>query len=92
MVWEGGNKGREGGRAGGREGETGAGREPGEGEEAMMLGRQRAPGEEGRVEGGMVDEGNDWGRDEAWTAGGRKRAEEGLSEEGIEQGGKGGKV
>ena len=41
---------REGGREGGRE-------------EAMMLGRQRAPVEEGRVEGGRVDEGNERGSD-----------------------------
>ena len=40
----------------------------------MMLGRQIASLEEGRVEGG--------------TAGGRKRAEEGLSEEGRQQGSK----
>ena len=34
------------------------------------------------------------GRDEAWTwtAGGRKRAEDGLSEEGREHGSKGGKL
>ena len=43
----------------GREG----GREQGEGVEAMMLGRQRAPVEEGRVEGGRVDEGNERGTD-----------------------------
>ena len=42
----------------------------------MVLGRQRAS-----VEGRRVDEGNERGRDGAWTAGGRKRAEEGLSEE-----------
>ena len=30
---------------------------------------------------GRVDEGNERGRDVAWAAGGRKRAEEGLSEE-----------
>ena len=42
------------GREGGREG----GREQGEGVEAMMLGRQRAQVEEGRV-----DEGNERGRD-----------------------------
>ena len=47
------------GGEGGREG----GREQGEGVEAMMLGRQRAPVEEGRVEGGRVDEGNERGRD-----------------------------
>ena len=29
----------------------------------MMLGRQRAPVEEGSVEGGRVDEGNERGRD-----------------------------
>ena len=40
----------------------------------MMLGRQRASVEEGRVNGGSV------------MAGGRKRAEEGLSEDGREQG------
>ena len=45
----------------------------------MMLGRQRASMEEGRV-----GEGNERGRDEAWTARGRKRAEEGLSEEARE--------
>ena len=51
---EGGNKGMEGGREGEREG----GRE-----EAMMLRRQRASVEEGRVEGGRVDEGNERERD-----------------------------
>ena len=40
----------------------------------MMLGRQRASVEEGRVKGGRV------------MAGGGKRAEEGLSEDGREQG------
>ena len=48
----------------------------------MMLDRQRGSVEEGRVEGGRVDEGNERGRDGTWTAGGRKRGEEGLSEEG----------
>ena len=32
------------------------------------------------------------GRDIIWTAGGRKRAEEGLSEEGREKGSNGGKL
>ena len=60
----------------------------------MMLGRQRASVEEGRGEGGKVGEQARKGRDEAWTwtAGGRKRAEEGLSEEGREHGSKGGKL
>ena len=57
MVWEGENEGNEGGR--GREGERARGGR----EEAMMLGRQRASVEEGRVEGGRVDEGNERGRD-----------------------------
>ena len=40
------------------------GREQGEGrEEAMMLGRERASMEEGSVEGGTVDKGNEGGRD-----------------------------
>ena len=56
MVGEVGNQRREVGQ-GGAEGDRG-GRE-----EAMMLGRQRASVEEGRVEGGMVDEGNERGRD-----------------------------
>ena len=51
----------------------------------MTLGRQRAS-----VEGVRVDEGNERGRDGTWTAGGRKRAEEGLSEEW--RGSKGGKL
>ena len=45
--------------------------------------------EEGRVEGGRVDEGNERGRDgtrHGRREGRRKRAEEGLSEEGREQG------
>ena len=60
----------------------------------MMLGRQRASVEEGRGEGGMVGEGNERGTSEAWTwtAGVRKRAEEGLGEEGREHGSKGGKL
>ena len=45
----------------GREGTRGG--EQGDGGEAMMLGRQRASVEEGRVEGEMVDEGNERGRD-----------------------------
>ena len=51
-----GNKGVEGGREREREREGGR-------EEAMMLGRQRASVEEGRVEGGRVDEGNERERD-----------------------------
>ena len=62
----------------------------------MMLGRERASVEEGRVtnEGGWIDGGNERGRDgtrhvqREGKRGGRKRAEEGLSEEGREQGGK----
>ena len=64
-------------REGGREqGDGGGGREQGEGgrergregeckgsDEAMMIGRQRASVEEGRVEGGRVNEGNERGRD-----------------------------
>ena len=48
--------------------------------------------EEGRVEEGWVDEGNERARDGTrhgqceGMSGGRKRAEEGLSEEGREQG------
>ena len=53
----GGREPEEGGRARGSEGARG-GRE-----EAMMLGRQRASVEEGRFEVGMVDEGNERGRD-----------------------------
>ena len=74
---------------GGREGPRG-GRE-----EAMMLGRERASVDVGRVEGGWVDEGNERGRDgtrhgqRVGTRGGRKRAEEGLSVEGREKGRKG---
>ena len=51
----------------------------------MTLGRQRASVDEGRVEGGRVDEGNERGRD-GTRHGGRKRAEEELTEEGREQG------
>ena len=64
-------------------------------EEAMMLGRERASVEEGRVEGGWVDEGNERGRDgtrhgqRVGKRGGRKRAEEGLSVEAREKGRKG---
>ena len=47
---------------GGREGEGREGAREGR-EEAMMPGRQRASVEEGRVERGMVDEGNERGRD-----------------------------
>ena len=79
---KGGNK-REGGREAGRQ----AGREGGRTgwrEEAMMLGRPRASVEEGMAEGEMVDEGKERGRDGAWTVGGRKWAEKGLSEQGRE--------
>ena len=58
----------------------------------MMLGRQRALVDEERVDGGMVDEGNERVRDGSRTAGRRKRAEEGLSEEAREQGSKGWKL
>ena len=44
--------------------------------------------EEGRVEGGRVDDGNKRGRNGAWAAGGRKRAGDGLREERMEQGSK----
>ena len=49
----------------------------------MVLDRQRASVEEGSVEGGRVDEGNERGRDGTrhGQRGGRERAEEGLSEE-----------
>ena len=63
----------------------------------MMLGRQRASVEEVSGEGGRVGEGNERGRDGTrhghgqWE-GGRKRTEEGLSEEGREHGSKGGKL
>ena len=72
-------------------------REQGRREEAMMLGRERASVEEGRVEGGRVDEGNERWRvgTRHWpsegNSGGMKRREEGLSEEGREQGSKGGR-
>ena len=56
-----------------------------------MIGRERVSVEEGRVEGGRVAEGNERGREgprhgrcEGKRVG-RKRAEEGLSEEGMEQ-------
>ena len=61
----------------------------------MMLGRERASVEEGRVEGGWVDEGNKGGRGETRRGqceekrGGRKLADEGLSEKGREHGRKG---
>ena len=49
----------------------------------MMLCRERASVEEGRVEGGRVDEGNKRGREharkgrnEAWTARGKEGREE----------------
>ena len=57
----------------------------GEMEEASMLGRERASVEEGMVEGGRVDEGDERGRNgtrherSEGKRGGRKRAEEELS-------------
>ena len=54
----------------------------------MMLCRERASVEEERVEGGRVDDGNERGRvgtghgRREGKRGGRKRAEDGLSEEG----------
>ena len=54
---EGRNKERERGREGRRESARGGREEP------IMLGRQRASVKEGRVEGGMVDEGNERGMD-----------------------------
>ena len=53
---------REGMKGGRVQEDGGGGREQGEGGregERMMLGRQRAPVEEGSVEGGKVDEGNE---------------------------------
>ena len=66
-----GNKGRQGGREGGRV------RVRGGREEARMLHRHEASVEEGRVEGGMVDDGNKQGRD-----GARHGRREGGSERG----------
>ena len=87
---EGGRKGGNERREGGREGEgEGMGRSEGgrEGarEEAMMLCRERASVEEERVERRRIDEGNERGRDgtgHGRCEGRRKRAEDGLSEEG----------
>ena len=83
--WEGGREGRGGmGREGMREG--GRGWREGEREAGMMLCRERVSVEEERVEGGRVDEGNERGRDgtghgrREGKRGGRKRAEDGLSE------------
>ena len=53
---------REGSRGGSEAGREGA---RGRREEAMTIGRQRASVEEGRVEGGRIDEGNERGRDGA---------------------------
>ena len=66
---------KEGWRVGAR---GGWGRERGiEGmEEAMMLGRERASVEEGRVEGGWVDTGTERGMDSArerWEGGSKRR-------------------
>ena len=58
--------GGEGGNKEGREGERVGERARGGREEPMMLGRQRASVEEGRVEGGRVDEGNERGRHGTW--------------------------
>ena len=61
----------------------------------MMLCRERASVEEERVEGGRIDEGNERGRTgtgHGWhegNRGARKRAEDGLSEEGRVHGSKG---
>ena len=61
----------------------------------MMLCRERASVEEERVEGGRIGEGNERGRDgtghgrREGKRGGRKRAEDGLSEEGREPWSKG---
>ena len=62
--WEGGNKGKEGGR-----------------EQAMILCRERASAEEGRVEGRRVDEGNE--RGSAGTTRGMDGTRE-IGEEGSE--------
>ena len=69
---------------GGREQcEDGGGREGSRGgrEEAIMLGRERASVEEGRVEGEWVDEGAERGMDNAM-----ERWEGGASGGGIERG------
>ena len=56
-----------------------------------MIGRERVSVEEGRVDGERVAEGNERGRNgprhgrREGKRGRRKRAEEGLSEEGMEQ-------
>ena len=61
----------------------------------MMPYRERASVEEERVERGRIDEGNERGRDgtghgqREGKRGGRKRAEDVLSEEGKEHGTKG---
>ena len=63
---EGGREGERGGTEGGNKRRDEA---RGRREEAMMLGRERASVEEGRVEGGRVDEGNERsrkGRNDAW--------------------------
>ena len=87
---------REGKREGGREvREGGRGGREGAREEAMMLCKERASVEEERVWGGRIDEGNERGRDgtghgrREGKRGGRKRAEDGLSEKGREHGSKG---
>ena len=70
---------KEGRRVGGREqGEDGGGREESRGgrEEAMMLGTGRASVEEGRVDGGWVDNGTERGMDSArerWEGGSERR-------------------
>ena len=61
----------------------------------MMLCRERASVGEDRVEGGRINEGNEQGGDgtghgrRKGKRGGRKRAEDGLSEEGRDHGSKG---
>ena len=78
------------------QGEDWGGREWSRGgrEEAMMLGRERASVEEGRVEGGWVDEGTERGMERArerWEGGSERRrdwARKGGSKGVGEEGGK----
>ena len=76
-------------------GEGGNNGREGREEDNLMLGRQRASVEEGRIEGVRVGEGNERGRDEAWTArwkNGSDEASGGGIERGREEGSKGGKL
>ena len=58
-------------------------------EEARMLHRHEASVEEGGLrEGGLMMGTSEEGMGEAWAAGGRKRAGEGLREDRMEQGSK----